>query len=167
MIQQNDLLPKELLMITNPRRLFRQRVRPAAAAVELAMVAPLLGMLTVGMFELSRGMMAKETLCNAARKGCRTGILRQYGNSTIIDDCTNIMRDNGYDVTQFNPPVVGTITITVTDPNGHSLADALDAPPGSTVSVQVTIPVSSVMWVTSFFLTSSTLESDVMVMMKQ
>jgi Flp pilus assembly protein TadG len=135
--------------------------------VEFALVAPLLGLLIIGMFELSRGMMAKSTLCNAARKGCRTGILRQYGNSDIINDSTNILRDNGYDATKFNPPSVGTITITVTDPNGNTLSDALDAPPGSTVSVQVSIPVSSVMWATSFFLTATTIESDVMVMMKQ
>ena len=143
------------------------RCRRAAAAVEMALVTPLLGLLLIGMFELSRGMMAKETLCNAARKGCRTGILRQYGNTDIANDCTNVMRDNGYDATKFNPPTIGTITVTVTDPNGNTLSDALDAPPGSKVSVQVTIPVSSVSWTSSFYLTTAMLESDVMVMMKQ
>ena len=28
------------------------------------------------------------------------------------------MRDSGFDTTRFNPPAVGAITITVTDPNG-------------------------------------------------
>jgi Flp pilus assembly protein TadG len=144
-----------------------KRHRPGAATVELALVAPLLGLLIVGMFELSRGMMAKATLCNAARKGCRTGIFRQYGNSDITADCVNVMRDNGYDSSKFNPPSLGSITITVTDPNGTTLADALDATPGSKVSVQVSIPVSSVTWGSAFFLTASTLESDAMVMMKQ
>jgi Flp pilus assembly protein TadG len=148
-------------------RLASRRRRAGLVAVELALVAPLLGLLLIGMYELSRGMMAKATLCNAARKGCRTGILRQYGNSDITNDCINIMRDNGYDAAKFNPPTVGTIAITVTDPNGNTLSDALDAPPGSTVSVQVTVPVSSVMWTSSFFLTTSMLESDLMVMMKQ
>ncbi len=81
------------------------------------------------------------------RKGCRTGILHQYGNSDIINDATNVMQDNGFGSTLFNPPSIGTITITVTDPNGKTLADALDATPGSTVSVQVSIPVSSIKWV--------------------
>jgi Flp pilus assembly protein TadG len=137
------------------------------AAVEFAMVAPLLGMLVLGMLELSRGMMVKQTLCDAARKGCRTGILHQYGNSDIINDATNIMTDNGYDSTKFNPPSLGSITITVTDPSGNTLADALDAPEGSTVTVQVSIPISSVTWVTSYFLTATEIESDTMVMMKQ
>jgi Flp pilus assembly protein TadG len=128
---------------------------------------PLLGLLLIGMFELSRGMMAKATLCNAARKGCRAGILRQYGNNDIVNDCTNIMRADGYDATTFNPPNLGAITISVTDPKGNVLANALDAPPGSKVSVQVSIPVSSVLWTTSFYMTTSMLQSDVMVMMKQ
>ena len=51
------------------------------------------------------------TLSNAARKGCRTGIQRDRGNNDnvvagvtqpgIITDCTNIMRDNGFDSTKF------------------------------------------------------------------
>ncbi len=151
--------------------------RTAAAAVECAIVsifilAPLLG----GMFELGRAMLAKETLCNAARKGCRTGIMKQYGSSDIYNDALNIMQDNGYGTNLFNPAppgggsgsgYIGAINITVTDPNGNSLSDALDAPPGSTVTVQVSIPVSSVLWVSSFFLSATSLESDVIVMMKQ
>jgi|SRR6516164_6052532 Flp pilus assembly protein TadG len=141
--------------------------RGASAAVEFALISPFLAMIVMGMFELSRGMLARETLCNAARKGCRTGILRQFGNTHITNDCVNIMRDNGYTSDQFSPPSVGSITISVTDPNGNSLSDALDAPPGSTVSVQVSIPVSSVAWVTPYFLPATSLESDLMVMMKQ
>jgi Flp pilus assembly protein TadG len=147
------------------------------AATELAMVAPLLGTIFVGMMELSRGVSVKETLSNAARKGCRTGIQRNTSSTDIFNDCVNIMRDNGFDSTTFNPapPVnpnnrttyVGTVTISVTDPNGNTLTDALGAPQGSQVTVQVSIPISSVMWVTSFFLTQTELESETMVMMKQ
>jgi Flp pilus assembly protein TadG len=150
--------------------------RRAAAAVELALVVPLLAAIVIGMFEFSRGMMAKGTLCNAARKGCRTGILRQYGNTAIFNDAVNIMRDNGYDASKFNPPPpsgsgtgtpIGSVTITVIDPSGNTLDDALDAPPGSKVTVQVSIPVSSVTWATTWFLSGNIIESDLMVMMKQ
>jgi Flp pilus assembly protein TadG len=160
---------------------YRQRRAPlsqrrGAAAVELAVVVPLLAALVIGMFECSRGMMAKVSLCNAARKGCRTGILRQYGNNQIYADALNIMRDNGYDASKFNPPPpsgsgtgtpIGTITITVTDPSGNTLSEALDAPPGSKVTVQVSIPISSVTWATTWFIKGSVLASDLMVMMKQ
>jgi Flp pilus assembly protein TadG len=141
--------------------------RRAIAAIEFAMVAPLLGLLIVGMMELGRGVMAKTTLCNAARKSCRTGILRQYGNADIVNEVVNIMSDNGYSTTQFNPPTIGSVTITVTDPSGNVLADALDAPPGSKVAVQVSIPVTSVVWLSTYFMQPTSLESDLMVMMKQ
>ena len=141
--------------------------RPGGAAVELAVLAPFLVTIMLGMFELSRGLMVKQALGAAARKGCRTGILHQYGNSDIITDATNIMRDNGFDQTLFNPPQIGTITIVVTDPNGNTLSDSLDAPEGSIVSVQVAIPITSIQWVSAIFLTTAMVESDAVVMLKQ
>ncbi len=145
----------------------KRRPRWGAAALEMAVVVPVLGLIMLGMFELSRGVMVKQMLTGAARKGCRTGIIHQYGNSDIINDVTDVMRDNGFDSSLFNPPAIGAINITVTDPNGKSLPDALDAPPGSTVSVQVVIPVTSVKWLTAYFLTTNMFESDTVVMMKQ
>lgn len=145
---------------------YRHRSSPARraiAAVEMAVLLPVLAAIMLGMFELGRALMVKQTLTDAARKGCRTGIIHQYGNVDIINDATDVMRDNGFDVTKFNPPAIGSITITVTDPNGNTLADALDAPPGSTVSVQVSIPVSSFTWGTTIYFDSS----DQIVMMKQ
>jgi Flp pilus assembly protein TadG len=133
----------------------------------MAFIVPILGIIMLGMFELSRAVMVKQTLTGAARKGCRTGIFHQYGNSDITNDVTNVMRDNSYDITLFNPPTIGSITITVTDPSGNVLADALDATPGSQVSVQVTIPVSSVYWFSTYYLPSTNFESDLIVMMKQ
>jgi Flp pilus assembly protein TadG len=152
-------------------------IRRGIAAAEMAMVAPLLATIIVGMMECSRGVMVKETLSNSARKGCRTGIQRTTASADIYNDCVNIMRDNGFDSSLFNPAppsgavhhqtYVGSVTITVTDPSGTTLDDALGAPSGSQVSVQVSIPVSSVMWVTSYFLQASQLESETVVMMKQ
>src|SRR5438270_7153381 len=94
--------------------------RAGLAIVELAFFLPFLAALVLGMFELTRGLMVRQQLCAAARKGCRTGIIHQYGNTDIINDVTNVMRDNGFDATTFNPPTVGQVTITVTDPNGNS-----------------------------------------------
>jgi Flp pilus assembly protein TadG len=145
-----------------------RRSRPGAAIVEFAFVLVLFLLpVMLGMFELSRGMMVKQTLTAAARKGARTGILHLYGNTDIANDATNIMRDAGFDTTRFNPPSVGSITITVTDPSGKTLTDALDAPSGSTISVTVAIPVSSFAWVSTTYLQASMIESDAVVMMKQ
>jgi Flp pilus assembly protein TadG len=144
-----------------------RRTRSAAAAVELAFIVPVLGLFMLGMFELSRGMMVKQILTGAARKGCRTGIVQAFANSDIINDATDVMRDNGFDSTLFNPPTLGAINITVTDPYGNTLSDVLNAPTGSTVTVQVVIPTTSVNWVSYYYLKQNMVESDLVVMMKQ
>lgn len=79
------------------------------------------------------------------------------------------MKYNGFSGTAFNPNTVGSIIITVTDGNGTTVNnnESLDAPPGSFVSVQVSIPVSSTTWVPQVFLTQGSLESETVVMMKQ
>jgi hypothetical protein len=154
--------------------------RSGAAIAEFAVVCPILAIVLLGMIELCRGTMVKVTLSDAARKGCRTGIQRDRGNNDnvsggitggIISDCTNIMRDNGFDSTKFNPGGgLGSITIVVTPPPGYTLpnpGDALDAPSGSIVEVRVSIPVSSTTWVPSMFLTQGSLESETVIMMKQ
>jgi Flp pilus assembly protein TadG len=133
----------------------------------MAVALSFLAVLVLGMFELGRAVQVRQVLTDAARKGCRTGILHQYGNADITNDATNIMRDNGFDATMFNPPALGSVTITVTDPNGNTLPDALDAPPGSTVSVQVSIPSASIRWAPPTWLLDTTFISDLVVMMKQ
>ena len=75
------------------------------------------------------------------------------------------MKDNGFDSSKFSPG--SNITITVTDPSGNKLSDCLDAPSGTVVSVQVSIPVSSTTWVPNVFLPNGSLESETVVMMKQ
>lgn len=143
--------------------------RPSGSAtVEFALVAPFMAMILMGTFELGRAMMVKSILSDAARKACRTGIKRDKGNSDIVTEAVNVMNDNGFDSSKFNPNSLGAVNIVVTDPNGKTLDDSLDAPSGSVVSVQVSIPVSSTTWVAPFYLTSgSTLESETLVMMKQ
>lgn len=150
--------------------------RRSIAAVELACVAPLLALILVGMFELSRGVMVKETLSNSARKACRTGIQRDKASIDIYNDAVNIMTDNGFDSSKFNPAPpgvpatslnIGFVTITVTDPGGNELSDALNAPQGSIISVQVGIPTSSIFWISTYFLQATMVESETVVMMKQ
>src|SRR5689334_14468573 len=94
------------------------RVRRGTAAMELALLAPFLFFLALGLIEMGRAMMVKVALANAARKGCRTGIRADKSSSDITSEVKNIMTDNGYDTTKFNPPSIGFITITVTDPSG-------------------------------------------------
>jgi Flp pilus assembly protein TadG len=156
------------LLNTNYFRKGSGKRRSGSATVEFALVAPFMAMILMGTFELGRAMMVKSILSDAARKACRTGIKRDKGNTDIVNEAINVMNDNGFDSSKFNPNSLGAVTIVVTDPNGDALGESLDAPSGSVVSVQVSIPVSSTTWVAPFYLTSgSTLESETLVMMKQ
>jgi Flp pilus assembly protein TadG len=134
---------------------------------EFAMLCPLLCVLVVGMLEMGRAMKVSVVLNDAARKGCQTGIRKGKANADISTDVTNIMQDNGFDSTLFSPPSLGSISITVTAPDGTSVADALNAPAGSMVAVQVAIPVTSTMWIMSYFVNPGASQSETVVMQKQ
>src|SRR5208282_221193 len=51
----------------------RRARRRGVAAVELAILAPFLGVLVMGMFEMGRLVMVKDILTDSVRKGGRTG----------------------------------------------------------------------------------------------
>jgi len=55
----------------------RRPDRRGQAAVEFALVLPLLVLMMVGIFDLGRGVYAWSTLNNAAREGARQGIVDQ------------------------------------------------------------------------------------------
>jgi Flp pilus assembly protein TadG len=143
--------------------------RSGSAVAEFAFISPILALVIMGMIELSRGLMVKVTLSDAARASCRGGIHRGKANADIVQYCTDVMRYNYFDSSKFNPNTIGSVTINVTDGNGNTVNgnESLDAPPGSYVSVQVSIPVSSTTWVPSVFLSQGSLESETVVMMKQ
>src|SRR5262249_9583400 len=105
-----------------------------AAAVEFAVVAPLLFLLLLGMIEFGRGFMVSELLTNAARAGCRVGVLNGSSNDTITTSVTNALTSAG---------ITGaTTTVQV---NG-AVADANPACTGDAVTVLVEIPYSRVTW---------------------
>jgi Flp pilus assembly protein TadG len=131
--------------------------RSGAAVVEFALLAPLLGVLVVGMIETSRGLLVKEILSDAARKGCRAGIQPAAASSAITADVNNILSDN-----QINS---GDATVTVLV-NGVQ-ADASTAQQNDQISVKVSIPASKVSWGVSLFLGGGTIESETIVMMRQ
>jgi Flp pilus assembly protein TadG len=150
------------------RMLFkRKRVRGGAAAAEFALISPIIAILIVGMIEMSRATMIRVVLSDAVRKGCQTGMLASKSNADISTDVTDVLRDNGFDSTKFNPPSTGSLTITIADPNGVTLSDAQSAPSGSSVSVQVSIPIRSTMWMYSWFVDPSASQTAQVTMMKE
>lgn len=163
--------------------------RPGMAAVELALLSPLFTILIMGMFDITRVLIVKMTLDDAARKGCRTGICQRRGTtapapsstgSNITQDIINILTDNGLD------PTKATLTIKVGNgvPSVYSVSgtspnctvtltsgpgtDPITAKGGTQLQVQVSMPFSSFNWgISAMFLSGATLVSETMTMVKQ
>jgi Flp pilus assembly protein TadG len=103
--------------------------RHAAAAVEFAIVAPLLVLLVLGMIEFGRMLMVQQNLTNGAREGARKAILPGATDSqvqTVIDDYMKGVDISGH-----------TRTIT---PTTNSAAS------GTTIKVTVSVKYKDVSW---------------------
>jgi hypothetical protein len=133
--------------------------RSGAAAAEFAVIAPFLVFLFLGVFELARGLMIKQMLNDAARKACRTGVLPGKSNSDITAEVNNILSDNGV------PTADATIVITISPSGATNVSSAV--PGVDSVKVKVSIPVSDVYWMGTYFLPGSDVESESVVMLKQ
>lgn len=106
------------------------RLRRAAAAVEFAIVAPLLVMLVLGMIEFGRMLMVQQILTNAAREGARKAVLPGATDSmveTTIDDYLG-----NADISGFSRSI---------SPSTTSAAG------GTSIEVTVSVPYSDVTWV--------------------
>jgi Flp pilus assembly protein TadG len=140
-------------MYASSRR--KRPARPAVAAVEFAVILPLLMILILGMFELSRVLLVKETLSNAAQQACRTASRQATTNSDVAQEVTDVMSAAGINSSS--------VTIQVND----AASDVATAKRFDKVSVRVSVPVSQVFWVSTIFVSGSTIESETVVMMRQ
>ncbi len=124
--------------------------RRGAAAVEFALVAPLL-ILTIVMpiFEFGRGMMVSEQLTHAARVGCRAGLLPGNSSSTV----TSLINTN------LSGQGISNATVTV-NVNGAA-TDVSAAKLGDTVTVTISVPYSSIGWMSGQFLAGRRLSANV------
>jgi Flp pilus assembly protein TadG len=70
-----------------------QRSRLGATAVEFAFVAPVVLALIFGIFELTRVVMVKQAITNAAREGCRTASLATTLDTDRAEDNIRLRLD--------------------------------------------------------------------------
>jgi Flp pilus assembly protein TadG len=113
----------------------RRRRRSGAAAVEFAVVGLAFFPMVLGIVEIGRGIMVQHLMLNAARQGCRTGILPGNSNTEVTTAVTNVLQPLGISN--------DTISVQVND----GVKDAKYANTGDEVTVKVSVPVSSVTWV--------------------
>jgi Flp pilus assembly protein TadG len=126
----------------------RGRKRMAAVLVEFAFVAPLMFMLMLATFEFGRTFMVMELLTEGARIGCRKAIVEGTSSQQIRDTVTSYLANLG-----INGDTVGVI---VNDQSVNAV-EAANQPAYTEMTVQVTVPVTSITWVPNPFFTSGTL----------
>ncbi|HEV3235360.1 MAG TPA: TadE/TadG family type IV pilus assembly protein [Gemmataceae bacterium] len=115
----------------------KNAIRRAVSVVEFALVAPIFFIVVMGLIEIGRACMVTELLTEAARRGCRAGVIEGTSTSSIQKTATDYLAAVGI--------------------SGES-ADVYvnDAPAGSTnvqgmpayteITVVVTVPINNVTW---------------------
>jgi Flp pilus assembly protein TadG len=113
----------------------RQRQkRWAANTVEFAVIAPTFFLFILGLVEVGRGIMVTHLLTNAARVGCRTGVISNTSTAQITTAVNNSLTSQG----------VNNDTVSVQVNDGS--ADASTAQSGDEITVSVSVPVSKITW---------------------
>jgi Flp pilus assembly protein TadG len=137
--------------VANPCRRPKQRwqrrptERRGTALVEFAFIGPIVILFFFGAVELGRGVMVVHLLNNAARTGCRTGVVEGTSTATIRSSANAALTGEGLSG--------ATVTVLVND----AVADASTAQAGDEITVNVTIPSSSAAWLPfAKFLTGTT-----------
>jgi Flp pilus assembly protein TadG len=118
----------------NHRRRYQstRKARKGAAAVEFALLLPLLCTIVLGMMEIGRGTMVSTIMYNAANNGAQIAATPGASTATVTTRINSVLTANN--ITAAN----ATISILV---NGAS-ADASTAVANDKITVSVSIPAS-------------------------
>ena len=129
--------------------------RRGTVTVEMALVLPIFTMLVFGIIEFGRGFMIMQLVTNAAREGCRKGIIDGSTNSDVTNYIQTFMQTSGNVATSAT-----TVTITVTPAAGNPTNPTSSLATCSSrdlVTVKVDIPFSAVQLITAKYLAGKTL----------
>ncbi len=117
------------------RNTFRRR--PAVAAVEFAVILPVILTLLLGIWEVGRMIEIQQILTNAAREGGRQAATGQLTNAQVQTVVTQYLQTAGLPVTH----VVVTVQDLDTPANDVSNANYLDR-----LQITATIPIADIRW---------------------
>lgn len=130
----------------------KTRQRSGIAAVEFAIVVPIFFLLVIGMIEVGRAMMVQQILTNASREGARRAVLEQTTTSEATAYVMNYLEGCAIQTADA--------TVAIEDSTGASITNLAAMTYGEPITVEVSIPHSSVSWLpTSFFMGSSVMSA--------
>ena len=133
----------------------KPRRRKGAAAVEFAVVLPFLVTAFLGIFEVGRALLVKESLSNAAQRACRTASLPTRTTADVKQDVEDVMSAAG--ISGYSTTVLV---------NGTE-KDVSTAVRNDKISIKVSVPASQVFWLTTYWVKGSMVESETVVMVRQ
>jgi len=148
----------------------RHRRREGVAAVELALVAPVLVVLLLGLWEVGRMIELQQILSNAAREvarlaaqgqtinstGAATQIQVNTGSPNVKATVVNYLQRAGLNVS------AGEVTVDFAFLTGDtSLTEPCQGTKGQQFSVTVTIPTTNLKWTSSGAFTPATMSAAV------
>jgi Flp pilus assembly protein TadG len=108
--------------------------RAGAACVEFTVAGLVFFMLILGIFEIGRAFMVQHLVTNAAREGCRLGVLQGTSSTQITTAVTSRLGQQG----------IGGDVASVQVNDGST--DASTAQSGDEITVKVTVPVNKITW---------------------
>jgi Flp pilus assembly protein TadG len=123
-----------VLLRTARQRRRNTSPRHGTTAVEFAFVGPIVFLLFFGVIELGRGLMVVHLLNNAARIGCRAGVIEGTSTTSITNRVKRSLTGVG-----ISPE---TVNVQVND----GATDASASKAGDEITVTASIPMSSVTW---------------------
>jgi Flp pilus assembly protein TadG len=95
-----------------------------------------------GLVEVGRACMVNEMLTEAARQGCRVGIIEGTSSAAIQQAATSYLSGVGVNGETAN--------VVINDQAANSI-EAAAMPAYTEITVQVSVPVSSVTWAPTWF----------------
>ena len=105
--------------------------RTGVAAVEFALVAPILITLVLGMIEVGRAVMVQQLLVNATREGARAAVLE----TATVSSVKTYVQD-----------YLSGMSIAITSDKIAVQPDPVTATSNTPISVSVSVPYSDVNW---------------------
>ncbi len=131
----------------------RPRSRRAVAAVEAALILPIVLVLMLGLWEVGRLVDLSMTLQDAARRGARLAAGGVSGGSNVTCAMVQSTVQNYLQAAGFPSAAYNNAQVTVTNLSSDTWTDPYQAQPLDAFSVTVTIPAgapfNSLLWIPS------------------